>query len=249
MTTDEPTDIRPALTTATKRIGGAMGSSLTDEQRALLKARREAQEAEEARQNSPAARFGRIVGSRYANCTLENFETDGNADKEAAVKAAGLIVASLDSALVQSVVFAGTVGTGKDHLLAACLREAMRRRAEFKFTNGADLAGRCRDLIGSDGYEREFLSEWARIPILAISDPDGSREKQSEFYLEWLYRIIDARYRANLPTWMTINAKDGDEACKLIGDRCWDRVRDGAVVVRMCWPSYRAAETVIGRKS
>ena len=192
----------------------------------------------------PRRTFANLVGERYVACRFENFDAgnDSHAEQRHKALATCQAIASKITEVIgrgQNVVLVGPVGTGKDHLGACMLREVVRAGLSCERINGADLAGQCRDLIGGHSTERDFLERWASVKLLFVSDLDGSREKATDFYAEWLYRIVDSRYRDSASVWANINAKSDQDARDRVGARIWDRIIHRAIVIRTNWPSYR----------
>lgn len=195
-------------------------------------------------------RFAAMVGPRYAGCRLKNYRVAVQPPTIAARQRAALDAVTEIAHNIREVVAAGTnllivgtMGTGKDHLISALIRAAMFSGMSVRRTDGVSLAGHCRDGIDERRREVDQLAAWVSPDLLVISDPDGERE--SKFYLDWLFRIVDGRYRAAKPTWVTCNAKaangdvDSIDLSPLIGARTWDRLRHGATMVYCEWPSYR----------
>lgn len=215
---------------------------MTPELKAKVEARKAAIAAEEAAISSAKRKFQNLVGERYLSCRFENFECRSQAmrDVRDACKAIADDV-KLELYAGRSVVLAGPVGTGKDHLMAAMLREVVRAGRSCERINGTDLAGQCRDLIGGHATESEFLQRWATVDLLALSDPEGNREKATEYYADWLYRIVDYRYRLRKSIWITINASTGKEIADRVGERTWDRIQHNATIIRTNWKTHRKA--------
>lgn len=140
----------------------------------------------------------------------------------------------------RGLVLFGPCGTGKDHLLVASLRCAVFKHGyKPRWVNGMELFGELRDSIGEDRSERDVLRRYVEADILAISDPLPPFGGLTEYQASMLFRIIDGRYSRMLPTWATVNVRDGKEAVDRMGAQIVDRLRDGAVQVECNWPSYR----------
>jgi DNA replication protein DnaC len=138
----------------------------------------------------------------------------------------------------QSIIFYGTVGTGKDHLLAWLLYRACEVTS-VHWINGQELHGEMRDRIETHKREREIVSRLATPGVLAISDPIPPAGDASDWKLETLYRVLDARNRELKPTWATINACDDAEMDSRLSSPVWDRWGDHATLIPCQWPSYR----------
>ena len=67
----------------------------------------------------------------------------------------------------------------------------------------------------------------------------------SESELVQLFDVLDLRYRNELPTVLLSNSQTS-EIKQALGDRIYDRLREGSVAKACTWPSYRGE---IGRRS
>jgi DNA replication protein DnaC len=140
----------------------------------------------------------------------------------------------------RGLILHGSVGTGKDHIIAALLYRAVSEHSlSARWVNGLDLFGAVRDRMDEGKREGDFLRTWSAPTILAISDPIPPLRDPSAWNIEILYRLIDRRYRNNKSTWMTLNAASVDEADEKLSAPVFDRLKEDAVILRCFWPSYR----------
>lgn len=180
------------------------------------------------------------IGVRYQACTIETFVATTDAQRRVkAVMADFVRDVAANVELGTNLVLFGTVGTGKDHLLVAALREAIKAGASAKYVSGMDLWAQMRGAFADDKNESTILRDYQRCDVLAISDPIPPFGTLTEFQTQVLYRLIDARYRACKSTWMTINLADGEQATAKLGAANVDRLKDHAVMVRFDWESHR----------
>ena len=94
----------------------------------------------------------------------------------------------------------GDVGTGKT-FLAACVANALiDRGVPALVTNFARIANTLQGMF--DGRQA-YLDSLNHFPLLVLDDL--STERQTEYMLEIVYNVIDARYRAKLPLIVTTN--------------------------------------------
>ena len=199
--------------------------------------------SKEAERESNWRRLARRIGDRYSDCRVSNFDATGDAQQMAVDhlrRYADEIEANV--AAGANVVFYGPPGTGKDHLMIALLREACRRFVSTEWINGMDLFGEVRDAMDTDERERDILQKYTEPGVLAISDPAPPWGELSQFQGSFLFRLIDARYRARRPTWITVNVNKGSELGGRIGRQVVDRLRDGALTIHCDWKSYRKAQ-------
>lgn len=209
---------------------------LADEQ-----ARREERYREQGRREESLQVFFRSVGSRYMDCTLDNFETLGDAQKAEVVRKLRVYVSNLPTELAcgGGVILFGPSGTGKDHLLAALSRIAIEQYGvDVRWRDCLDLFGEVRDRIGDGQSEAELVRRYAEPTILYLSDPVDLTAHQSNV----LKQIVDRRYRFMRPTWISLNAADSKEASQSVGAALVDRLRHDALALHCNWPSYRKAK-------
>jgi DNA replication protein DnaC len=92
---------------------------------------------------------------------------------------------------------------------------------------------------GGEGSEFEILRS-LRIPKLLIIDEVGAT-KATDFEQATLFRIINARYEANLPT-IVVSNLDVTELPAVMGERSFDRLREnGGIAIKFEWASARGA--------
>lgn len=191
----------------------------------------------------------RQLGRRYASCTLDNYQID---DRLAAVQQAAQkkVVADVTDYIenVQANVVAGrglllfgTVGTGKDHLMAACCLAACQADLVVVWKNASDIftAGKATWGKRDAATIEDILKPLERCDVLALSDPIPPVGDIDHHEVRWLQSLIDRRYRDNRPTWITMNATDGNDARRALSSQVVDRLAHGALVCEMKWPSYR----------
>lgn len=138
------------------------------------------------------------------------------------------------------LIFFGSVGTGKDHLMAAMLYACCEAGIHCDWVNGQTLFQRFRDGMSGDDRESSIVQSFFAPQVLAISDPTPPVPLKDESWrLETLYRVIDKRYRDMKSTWLTINAVDANDADAKLSAQVFDRLRDGAEMIPCFWPSFR----------
>ena len=79
----------------------------------------------------------------------------------------------------------------------------------------------------------------AKLDRRVLDEIGASKSVPSDFELLTLFAIINGRYERMLPTVIISNLK-ADELVGAIGERCIDRLREGApIVVKFKWESAR----------
>jgi len=144
----------------------------------------------------------------------------------------------------------GTPGSGKTHLGAAMVSKSICERGL-----GASMFSLLEILAmmrARWGKNKETLSFWARedgletsdqliahlgsIPLLVIDELGVGRG--TDFELETVFQIVDRRYALQRPTVILSNLTV-QELKPALGDRSYDRLREGTTLLTLDWPSHR----------
>lgn len=186
-------------------------------------------------------RMVRIVGERYADCGFTTFNVGDDAftHKRKAAKNLALQYATTiaeQRAAGRNLILVGSVGTGKDHLAAAVVRTIVGHGMSVAYARGSVLANEMLAVLKCD----PLPDKYATRDFLVVSDiePRGDKET-SVFFQTSILDLVDERYRAKLPTIITSNIETRDAMNKAIGKRTMDRLCEDAVIIKMCWDSYR----------
>jgi DNA replication protein DnaC len=203
----------------------------------------EAARGEEARQRAVAAyKLAACLGPRYSpqRCSLRTFRLTHDRQR-AAVERLRDVQASLTDFVKagRCIVFYGSVGTGKDHLLAAMLYAAAMAGFSCHWVNGQEVYGAFRDRMDTGQREEGLLRELVAPDVLGVSDPIPPAGQPSAWNLAQLYRLLDRRYRALRGTWVSLNALSPEDADQKLTAPIFDRLREDAELVPCFWPSYR----------
>lgn len=193
-------------------------------------------------------RLAADAGPRYADCTLDSFAIDAAQPGErrlqqAAVDRLRVFCGDIDAMTKQGhgLVLYGPEGTGKDHLMVACLKEALAAGLTVRLVFGVDLYAQWRDEIDKKVIEAQAMGEWLRPDILAISDPLPPVGELSEHQAAKLMALVHGRYRQCKPVWCTLNVAGAIEASKRLTAQITGRLRDGSLSIACNWPSHRKA--------
>jgi len=182
------------------------------------------------------------LGARYApaDVSLKKFEIY-HPNQRVVVESLTALVAELPALVREGrgLVFLGSVGTGKDHLMAAMLYSAARHGIRCRWFNGQEFFGGFRDRIDTGQRDEETFRQWLAPQVLGISDPVPPIGEIGAWNTTNLYRLIDRRYRERRSTWLSVNASSMDEAEATLSSPNFDRLRQDAELFRCFWPSYR----------
>lgn len=97
----------------------------------------------------------------------------------------------------------GPPGVGKTHLMLAVLNRLRDRGISCLFVRSDSMFDRMRHIIADNGDLEPMLEAYATVPVLGIDE--FAQERANEFTLEKLFRIVNHRFHAQLPTWFTSN--------------------------------------------
>jgi DNA replication protein DnaC len=141
----------------------------------------------------------------------------------------------------ECLLLIGTVGTGKDHLLASLLHLVTKEHGHSaRWLTGQGFYEKLRNLMRNNHSDEHYLHQLTEADVLAFSDPVLASGGASEWELRQLFAIVDARYQKLRPTWVSLNAANEAEAKSLLTSAVFDRLRHGGHVLCLLWPSFRA---------
>lgn len=134
-------------------------------------------------------------------------------------------------------VFSGLPGTGKSHLAIAIAQHVMKRHSAL-YASAIDAVRAVRDAWrkDSDRTESQVLSKLARVELLVLDEIGVQYGTESEQIT--LFDIIDKRYRDMMPTILLTN-QNRKGMKDFLGDRSFDRLREGGIWVKFDWESQR----------
>jgi len=131
------------------------------------------------------------IPARYAEADITNF-VPRDAAHAAIIEGLFTWVAGFEPG-DRGRVWAGPVGTGKTHLMVACLRRfTLEKGLGCRYVEFSHLLGELRKLYGEGRSEAEILSPLASIPVLAIDELGKGRS--TDFEMRIIDELITRRY-------------------------------------------------------
>jgi DNA replication protein DnaC len=106
------------------------------------------------------------------------------------------------------IVLAGKRGTGKSHLAVAIMLDVMSRGVAAMFCPVVEMLDELRQGNEDNTYPAK-MKRLKDIPCLVLDDL--GKERTTATGLEYLFQILDFRYRHELQTIITTSAKDPNE--------------------------------------
>jgi DNA replication protein DnaC len=194
------------------------------------------------------AALAQQLGERYtpARAALEALKVyDPKGEQARALDRVRGFIADMEAVLheTRGLVLYGPSGVGKDHLLSAALYHVANAGIPVGWVSGEDVFLRIRDSMDTGEREEKIIQHWLQPTVLGISDPVSPRGELKDWDARILARLIDRRYRALRPTWMSMNASNENDAREKLTAMIWDRLQDGAEIIPCFWQSYRSLKT------
>lgn len=226
---------------------------------------RQAAEEREAKEAMAAARLARRLGKsglqpRMLAASFDNFVCDSDAQRSV-LNACRAFADNLDPAGGGGLWLIGAPGTGKTHLGSAMVQHIIRakhdqaglfsarqiinmQRASWGGEKGGHRAHRVADpwdVPEPDAFSDlrttgEVVDFMAELPLLVLDEIGVGFQSNAEQVQ--LYDVIDMRYQNCRPT-VVISNLPLPELKTVLGDRSFDRLREGARVLACNWPSAR----------
>ena len=184
------------------------------------------------------------VGTRYCHATLTDFVVTDPKQQRAIDLVRGHLERLDDHVTAgEGLIFYGPSGTGKDHLAIGAGRVAIGRGYTVGWQSAQTIFADIRDSFSDESgqSEADVMRNLIQPDILIVSDPVPSHGELTDFQGNILYRLVNARYCEQKPTWTTLNVADVDEARRRVGPATIDRLTHGATPVFCSWPSFRKA--------
>jgi len=143
----------------------------------------------------------------------------------------------------ESILFVGSVGTGKSHLARSLAMKGCEKGFKVFYTTCADMLND----LNTGVYEKTLLKRIQKYinPELLVIDEMGHDRLELEVTREahLLFKVIDERYKQRKSLIFTSNVEEPDWA-DYLGDpittkAILDRIFHHSIVVRVKGPSYR----------
>lgn len=178
------------------------------------------------------ARYKRQAPARYWNESLDTYKAESEAQAKA-LSATRDFINAVDCGAFCSLIFIGTVGTGKTHLALAIIRECggMYRLSP----NIVEELRRAKSFTAKES-EAEILDNYGSSRLLVIDEIGRGVAAAEEQYM--LYQIINERYNRRKPTILISNQTKKD-FLNYVGIAAADRLTESAQVVEFAGKSYR----------
>lgn len=219
-------------------------------------AERRAEQEQREREERAAARLAYhldnsgLIG-RFRHSTFATFKAN-TAEQRRVLTDVRSFAESFDPQAGGGLWLIGPPGTGKTHLGSAMVSHVIRERGLGAAIHGVhEIMAMLRERWGARDGQRnpwesqtpvttdELIEHLGSIPLLVLDEIGVTRGTDHE--LLQLFAIVDQRYRLELPTVVLSNLKP-EEMKPVLGDRVYDRLREGARMLVCKWPSHRGTK-------
>ena len=135
-----------------------------------------------------------------ANRTFKNYEHAGMPPEVVSAKAKAILAAKNK----KSLIIAGKSGTGKTHLATAIAIDAMKNGRNAIFRTVPELLDELRRAAQEHADFFGLMQKYKDVSCLVLDD--WGKEKTTQAGLDYMFQLIDYRYRHGMQTIVTTNA-------------------------------------------
>ena len=130
----------------------------------------------------------------------------------------------------------GDVGTGKSYFAASIANVLVEKCVSVRMTNFSSIFN---DLFSNSEDKNKYIDRLNKHDLLIIDDL--GIERNTEYALEQVYNIIDARYKSNKPLIVTTNLTLSElkNTTDTAHKRIYDRVLEMCVPIKFSGENFR----------
>lgn len=215
-----------------------------EQEAARAAAQKRAEEMLDQERTQDRMRLSGLVG-RFQRASFGNFTATTAAQRNALQACQGMSQ-QVHGKAPSNLILNGPPGTGKTHLGSAMVNDVIYAQKRWAAIHSArEIVRMLRNTWGKkessawiDGpqTESELIQHLCRIDLLVIDEVGVGFGSEAEAVQ--LFDIIDGRYQRELPIVLCSNLPLA-ELRMVLGERAYDRIREGAKVVPCDWASHR----------
>jgi DNA replication protein DnaC len=176
------------------------------------------------------------LGKRFKQRTFENFKVDN--DNRNAYRKSREFALHFEDRLEngRGIIFFGDNGTGKTHLAAAILQDAIQQEHTGVFVSVPDLIAKIRKSWNSEDNESDLIDTLIKADVVVMDDLGAENTKA--WIVERLFVIINARYERMLPVIFTSNC-NFQELKQKVGGRIESRIYEMCEGISLTGEDFR----------
>lgn len=180
------------------------------------------------------------VSKRHFDKTFDNYKVE-NKGQDFAIKSMRYFSDKTMNGECKNMILCGSVGTGKNHLCTALIRDLIERKypSSIRIATIKEIIRYVRASWSKESEydEQDAINNLTSTGLLIIDEMGVQTGSDDE--LNIIFEIINGRYENKRPTIIVSNLEKG-ELVELIGARVIDRLKeDGCRVLGMAWESHR----------
>jgi DNA replication protein DnaC len=176
------------------------------------------------------------LGKRFAESTFETYNVRPGSEKSFEI--AKRYVSEFETWGPQSLLIWGIPGNGKTHL-AASIATALHVKGKIVvFQSVPELLERIKSTFNKNSRDTEEQIMKALLSCDLLIFDDIGAEKLTDWVQDVMFRIIDGRYRKEMPILYTSNLRP-NELADQVSDRTYDRITETTLQVENKASSYR----------
>lgn len=200
------------------------------------KARKEADELLRLQDSIRDIKQMSLMDSKFAACSFDSLELNSHNHRNAKICKAYANRFPEMLKKNQGLLFTGPIGTGKTHMASCIGNFVMDRRYTVLCVSLAMLLEQARR---SGEADNDIIRRICSVDLLIVDDL--GTERGTEYATEFVYRVIDSRYRSNRPMIVTTNLpyKEMQECKDVRLSRIYERVIQNCIPLSFTGPSFR----------
>lgn len=176
------------------------------------------------------------IPPRFAGCEFSNFDAETEAQQKVLARCQSFAEEfNRYRAAGACLLLCGRPGTGKNHLATAISKRLLADGYSVLRVKAAQYL----DTYWSKSFEERetWLQRMAVVDLLMIDEIGRSSNAKSA--QDAFFRLLDARYEAQLPSLIATNL-NRDELIEVLGEATYDRLtQGGSVRLTFGWDSHR----------
>ena len=186
--------------------------------------------------------YGKVIPPKFINDDFTTYSLNGNGNQKAVYDLA--VKFAKNPMAFSGLLLVGKHGTGKTHLAFSIIREVISKGHTARYTEAIKIFRSIKESWHptSAKLESEVLKGYKDPDVLVVDEIDVRYESKTETNI--LTEIINDRVLIMKPT-VLISNLSLSAVKDLIGERAFDRFKDGGLGIACDWDSYRGSKGIV----